>query len=164
MPMVTNRIFNAIPELPLEPEALARVPRAFALASDVLSIACDGNHLTVALPDTADSETIDRLRFETGMNVHAVAAPREAIRERLALAFGLAQEAPATRELDDIHRRALLRGASDIHIEPAEDGGRLRERVDGVLREDRKISAGLYAPLVSRIKVLAGIDIAERRQ
>ena len=159
-----QRLFDDFPELPVEPEVLARVPRGLALGHDVLSVASDNNHLTVAIPDVTDTDLIDRVRLATGMHVHAVMAPREAIRQRLALAYGLPDEAPAIRELDAIHRRALKYGASDVHIEPTLAGGRVRERVDGVLREVSRVGPELYAPLVSRIKVLAGIDIAERRQ
>jgi type II secretory ATPase GspE/PulE/Tfp pilus assembly ATPase PilB-like protein len=72
--------------------------------------------------------------------------------------------APVARAVDASLRRAIIAGASDLHIEPASDGaGRTRLRVDGVMRAAEPISRELFAPLTSRIKLLAGMDIANRR-
>jgi type II secretory ATPase GspE/PulE/Tfp pilus assembly ATPase PilB-like protein len=61
-------------------------------------------------------------------------------------------------------RRAIAARASDLHLEPMSDGaGRTRLRVDGVMRAGEPISRELYAPLTSRVKLLAGMDIANRR-
>lgn len=67
------------------------------------------------------------------------------------------------RLLDDLVKRAAAARASDIHIEPKEDRVRIRYRVDGVMMEQGILSVAHAAPLVSRIKVLARMDIAERR-
>ncbi len=68
------------------------------------------------------------------------------------------------RAVDASLRRAVAVRASDLHIEPSGDGaGRTRMRVDGILRAGVPIGRELYAPLVSRIKLLAGLDIANRR-
>ena len=66
---------------------------------------------------------------------------------------------PAIRAVDDIFASAIHSGASDVHIEPWSEGGRVRERVDGFLRESRRISARLLPRVLSRIKLLAGMDI-----
>jgi type II secretory ATPase GspE/PulE/Tfp pilus assembly ATPase PilB-like protein len=72
--------------------------------------------------------------------------------------------APVARAVDAHLRRAIVARASDLHIEPSGDGdGRTRLRVDGVMRPGESIGRELYAPLVSRIKLLAGLDIANRR-
>jgi type II secretory ATPase GspE/PulE/Tfp pilus assembly ATPase PilB-like protein len=73
-------------------------------------------------------------------------------------------DAPAIRAVDDIHEHAITRTASDIHIEPTRAGGRVRERIDGILVPARSLTAELYSQVVSRMKLLAGMDIAERRQ
>src|SRR3954471_5174127 len=65
--------------------------------------------------------------------------------------------------LDEIVRRAVLRGASDIHLEPKRDRLQIRLRVDGWMVEEQSVGADLAAEVVSRIKVLARMDIAERR-
>ncbi len=76
----------------------------------------------------------------------------------------LASEAPVIRLVNQIIHRALDMGASDIHIEPFEDGLRLRYRVDGVLQDyaDSPPSS-LAAAIASRIKLLSQMNIAERR-
>jgi type II secretory ATPase GspE/PulE/Tfp pilus assembly ATPase PilB-like protein len=71
---------------------------------------------------------------------------------------------PAVRAVDELHARAISLGASDIHIEPASDGGRVRLRVDGVLREIGRLAPELFRQVVSRVKLLAAMDIADRRQ
>ncbi|MFA5123504.1 GspE/PulE family protein [Zavarzinia sp.] len=75
----------------------------------------------------------------------------------------LASDAPVVRLVNGLIARAVEAGASDIHLEPAEDGLKQRLRIDGVLIERETLPAGLRASVVSRIKVMAGLDIAERR-
>ncbi len=72
--------------------------------------------------------------------------------------------APVARAVDASLRRAVIARASDLHVEPSSDGGgRTRLRVDGVLRDGEAIARELYAPFVSRLKLLASLDIANRR-
>lgn len=74
------------------------------------------------------------------------------------------EHAPVARAVDATLRHAVAAHASDVHIEPAGDGGgRVRLRVDGIMRDGDAIDAALYAPLTSRIKLLASLDIANRR-
>jgi general secretion pathway protein E len=79
------------------------------------------------------------------------------------LAQASADDAPAVRLLADLLRDALTQGASDIHIDATERGARIRFRIDGVLRDVEDVSAELHAALVARCKVMATLDIAERR-
>ncbi len=74
------------------------------------------------------------------------------------------EEAPAVRALHSLQDRALAASASDLHFEPTSYGGRVRLRVDGMLRDCETLEAALYLPLISRVKLLAGMDIADRRQ
>jgi type IV pilus assembly protein PilB len=64
---------------------------------------------------------------------------------------------------DDIIKRGLSIGATDIHIEPAEEDVRIRYRLDGLLQEGSKHPKAVQAPLMSRVKIVAGLDIAETR-
>jgi general secretion pathway protein E len=106
------------------------------------------------------------------MHVRAYRAPREAIRAKLSTVYSEASaaqshrgdEAPAIRAVDDIHDSAIRNAASDIHIEPTRGGGRVRQRIDGILFEARQLTQDLYGQVVSRMKLLAGMDIADRRQ
>ncbi len=76
----------------------------------------------------------------------------------------LADAPPAIRAVDEVHEAAVRARASDIHIEPSQDGGRVRHRVDGILFDTRRVPPELFAQVVSRIKLLAAMDIADRRQ
>jgi len=73
------------------------------------------------------------------------------------------EDVPTIRTFNTILSRAIEEGASDIHIEPAENLGRVRYRLDGVLHEVNVLPRHLTACLISRIKVLSSLDIAERR-
>lgn len=70
---------------------------------------------------------------------------------------------PAIQAVDEMFDAAIRAGASDLHVEPFDEGGRIRERIDGMLREARPISPRLLPRILSRIKLLAGMDIADRR-
>jgi general secretion pathway protein E len=76
----------------------------------------------------------------------------------------LANQAPVVRYVNLLVREAHAAGASDIHLEAARDGLRARLRVDGVLAESPSPPRGLQHAVVSRVKLLAGLDIAERRR
>jgi general secretion pathway protein E len=75
----------------------------------------------------------------------------------------IANEAPVIRLVNQIISRAVERGASDIHVEPGRDTVAVRYRIDGFLQEERLIPAALRAALTTRIKIMAKLDIAERR-
>lgn len=75
----------------------------------------------------------------------------------------LADEAPIIRIVNTIFMYAIKDGATDIHIEPQRKGVRIRYRIDGVLHEQMKIPPYVLAPLVSRIKIMSDMNIAERR-
>lgn len=155
-------------------EALARVPRTLALQHDVLAYRIDGGELYVAVPDENDEDVLDRLRYATGLRICATSFPRDVLRERLVRAYtGVTPEqpdpdrgdaAPAVAAVDEFHDVAVRAAASDIHIEPTASGGRVRQRVDGILREVRTLSPTLFSQVVSRMKLLAAMDIADKRQ
>lgn len=75
----------------------------------------------------------------------------------------MANEAPIIRLVNTIISGAVKAGASDIHLEPFEDEVKLRYRIDGVLQETSSPPKSLYPAVVSRIKLMAGMDITERR-
>src|SRR5262249_12021769 len=75
----------------------------------------------------------------------------------------LASGAPVVRAVNEIIERALERRATDIHLEPVRDGIRVRIRVDGIMTTVRTFAPELARPIVSRVKILAALTIAERR-
>ena len=76
---------------------------------------------------------------------------------------GMAGDSPVIKLVNYLIYSAVKEGASDIHIEPDENSLRIRNRVDGVLYEKLNPPSQMMAPVVSRIKIMAGLDIAERR-
>ena len=76
----------------------------------------------------------------------------------------LASEAPVVRFVNTILEQAVSDRASDIHIEPEQDNLRVRTRIDGVMRRIGEFPIRLHAAVVSRIKILSGMDIADKRR
>ena len=156
------------------PEAVARIPRELAFTHDVLPLNVVDGILVVALPDPDDADVLDAVRAATRLRVRALPMARDAIRDHLRRAYGEAapallrpaeRDAPAVRLLDQIFRRAIAAHASDIHFEPRPHGfGEARMRVDGVLRSLETIPADLFPALSSRLKLIASMNIADRRQ
>ncbi|MBE2316585.1 Flp pilus assembly complex ATPase component TadA [Solirubrobacter sp. CPCC 204708] len=94
----------------------------------------------------------------------APAAPLYDVRENQPIQFGVGGEDASVIQL--VHRviqEAVERGASDIHFEPQEEEMRVRYRIDGVLQEAATVPASAIPAVVSRIKILSDLDIAERR-
>jgi type II secretory ATPase GspE/PulE/Tfp pilus assembly ATPase PilB-like protein len=157
--------------LHIDEEAVRYLPAAFAFRHDVIAFGLDGSDLLVAVPE-GEPAAVDRIRLLTGMHVRATTLPREEIREYLAVAYAAQtpslreddMSSPATRIVDEIQAAAVRCHASDVHIEPTNSGGRVRQRVDGQLCALRSLSVELYAQVVARLKVLAALDVADRRQ
>jgi general secretion pathway protein E len=168
------------------PEVAALLAPRYLRAARCLPLADDAGGLTLAVADPLDSFAPAAIAAATGrpVTVHvgvpveleaamtrllpdnetedkaADSAPSEDDAERLK---DLASEAPVIRLVNQIIGRAVETGASDIHIEPFEDSLRVRYRYDGVLQEAETPPARLAAAIVSRIKIMARLDIAERR-
>jgi general secretion pathway protein E len=73
-------------------------------------------------------------------------------------------QAPVVRSIDLLIKQAVRDRASDIHIEPQEDRLRIRYRIDGILHEIMSLPLSVHQPLISRVKIMAGLNIAERRR
>jgi type IV pilus assembly protein PilB len=167
-------VANPASHASIETSAVARLPRALAFRHDVLPLTIADGLLTVALADADDNAVLDAIRRATRLRVEAVRMPRERIRERLvalytADATSMGAESrplltPAVRGVDNMFARAIAAHASDIHVEPTIAGGRIRLRIDGVLTPLETIPGDLYNAFTSRLKLLAGMDIADKRQ
>jgi type IV pilus assembly protein PilB len=105
-----------------------------------------------------DDSGIERMEF---VSTSSRQANREALQEVQAEISH--RRTPAVRLVTEIIQAALARQASDIHIEPQVADTAVRVRVDGVLRELRRVPRGVQNALISRIKILSDMDIAERR-
>lgn len=151
----------------VDPAWAFRVPAGLAVRRQVMPFAEVGGEVQVACADPADATALKALERFVQAPLRAVAAEPTALRETLRRLYGDADaaadpESPAALVNELLHA-AWLRRASDVHVDPGQDGVRVRLRVDGVLEPYRTVPTRLYPELMSRIKVLGGMDIAERR-
>lgn len=160
---------------PPEPDvaALVAVPPALARRAGVLPLALRDGVLHVGVgPDPVAAADLEALRVRAG----AVAVVTEPLPDPVAallVAYGrLTLRAAgdgdggavdAVSALDAVLDTAVGLGASDVHLEPGPGGLRVRLRRDGALHDAADLGAALTAPVVARIKVRAGLDVAERR-
>ena len=178
MPYVNLSKEQKIPEKVLE-----KVPRNIVEEHGILPLTVRGGKLVVAVDDPAKVFTLDELRFVLNTELLPVLASPGGLKRTLRRVFGggaeaaeeaLAREtggidgeaddAPVIRLVSLMIQSALKARASDIHIEPQSDRIRIRFRIDGVLRETASHPTHLHGPLVSRLKIMAGMDIAEKRK
>ncbi len=169
-----------------DPDALAAVDGSVAHTYGVLPVRIEGDVLVVALADPMNTAVLEDLAFATGFEMRAVVADAEAIKESVLAHYGeeasltdaiqdaasaalgadaesAAQSLPVVRLLNSILHRAIRDRASDVHFETYEGAFRIRYRVDGALYEVEAPPPHLALPLVSRIKVMADLDITETR-
>jgi general secretion pathway protein E len=118
--------------------------------------------IEVALPIELEA-ALDRLYPELQTEDGTAATAPEPLEEDTDRLRDLASEAPVIRLVNQIVSRAVETGASDIHVEPFEDRLRVRYRYDGVLHAVDSQPARLTPAIISRIKIMARLDIAERR-
>lgn len=154
-----------------------RARLAFREGGDVTALLEVRRHLADGFDvDFVDAPTFDRHlsdRYAMDGSAAAMAGSMQVGEDELDLIAGdmptaedlldSADDAPAIRLINGIIAEAARQGVSDIHIEPYETGLVVRMRVDGVLRETLRMPPHVAPVLVSRIKVMARLDIAERR-
>jgi general secretion pathway protein E len=148
-------------------------------------------HVAVLLADPHDAYTVDAIRLASGRDVRPLVGLRSEIGDLIERWHGqgrsamgaivetaegesgdmddvehlrdLASEAPVIRLVNLLIQRAVELRASDIHIEPFENRLKVRYRIDGVLEEGESPPANLTAAVISRVKIMAKLNIAERR-
>ena len=112
---------------------------------------------------TVSSEGLDdALKVDLGLNVAPSASSSETTIDIRQLQ-SQADDPPVVRVVNYVLGRAALDGASDIHVEPAEDRTKVRYRIDGLLFDLLEVPRQLHLAVVSRIKIISRLDIAERR-
>ncbi len=174
-----------------EPVLPGELPGLFLRNARAVPVAIEAGHLVVAMADPLDDFTAAAIAAATGLAVRReVALPieidaaldrlypdasgtgadeaeglpgREPLEEDAERLKDLASEAPVIRLVNQIIFRAVETQASDIHLEPFEDRLRVRYRYDGELHEAENQPAQLTAAITSRVKIMARLDIAERR-
>lgn len=171
----------------IDPTWALRIPANLALRRKVLPISCIGGCVYVACRDerdlqalqaveryvkhpvtaqVAEPESLERAirRIFSGplASRRSVAAPLRASNARLQAAVEPDAE-DIVALCDELMYAAVIRGASDLHIDPGPNDIRVRLRVDGVLEDYRRLPKTTQHALTGRLKVLGGMDIAERR-
>ena len=162
-------------------EVLELIPAELAREQGILPLKKQNGRLIVAVDDPFKRIVADQLSFMIGSEVTcALAAPAalasaierhygEAPQDGIAAGFGGEEgdeddDAPIVRLVTRTFKEALELRASDIHIEPGHGRLRVRYRIDGMLRDAALHPEHLHAPLISRLKILARMDISEKRK
>ncbi|MDH5527571.1 MAG: ATPase, T2SS/T4P/T4SS family [Nitrospirota bacterium] len=123
----------------------------------------DGVKFGIAEPDTI-RRLLNTEMFDDEDPIEITEVPvAEEPQESADLLSKSAEEAPVVRMVNKMLAEAISRGASDVHMEPRKTDVRIRYRVDGMLTDQQPLPAAARAGLVSRFKVLSGLDISERR-
>jgi len=175
---------------PVEPNAMSRIPLTLARRHRMLPIAVNETTISVAVTDPGDVLALDDIRAATGLVVRPMvvtkddldrlldryvrastdldeAAAQAGVEESTTVTAdgldSLNEDAPVVRYVNSLLERAITSRASDIHLEPSEHDLKIRLRIDGVLHEVDAVPRGIQAPLISRLKILSGLDITERR-
>ncbi len=182
--------FVELVDYPVDRAAVVLVPAAMCRRYDILPIALIGGKITLAMVDPGNVLAIDDVTAATGLQVSPVVAEAKDLAaaidrymradgelESLTTSFeedlptiddsaneSLDDDSPIVRFVNLIVSQAITDRASDIHIEPAETDLRVRYRIDGVLHEMQRAPKAIQSGVISRLKIMADIDIAERRK
>jgi type IV pilus assembly protein PilB len=170
---------------PVDADAVKLVPEDVARAAKLIPVELKDGVLTVAMAKPNDINAIDQLREITDLTIEPRIAdeetilsyidelygmtisPEKVIEESLSQALSLdeveEETPPLIRLVDSFIARGIKERATDVHIEVDDSVGRVRYRIDGVLQTAFILSKKIYKPVVSRIKIIASLDITESR-
>ncbi|TFB59835.1 type II secretion system protein GspE [Cryobacterium sp. Hz7] len=188
-----NLPFVELIDYPVDRLAVALVPVAVCKRHEVLPIAVDDGRLILAMVDPGNVFAVDDVREASRMRVTQVVAERSDLLAAItryhraddelsdltstleeenaateSSSFGVSDsiddDAPIVRFVNLLVSQAIQDLASDIHIEPGEHSLRVRYRIDGVLHEMQTAPKSIQNGVISRLKIMSDIDIAERRK
>lgn len=174
----------------VQPEALQLIPEVMARRYNAIPVSVSGNTLEVAMADPTDIFALEAFSALCRMRIKPVVADAKEIREAIdfnykgygeiekqisrvtinseateeRLAFTADTDAPLAQALNLIVEEAVKARASDIHIEPEEDRLRVRYRIDGTLQDMMSLPLNIHLAIVSRIKILSDLNIADRHR
>ena len=176
---------------PIEENAVYRISEALAKKHTIIPIKIRGNKITLVTSDPFNILAIEDVKIATGLDTELVMDSSESIneaikryysrqvaertaknladrearekKEEVNVDFDEVKDAPAVKLVDTIIENAVRMKASDIHIEPLENGVRVRCRVDGNLQKVLDIPKETQGSLITRIKIVANLNIAEKR-
>jgi type IV pilus assembly protein PilB len=182
--------FVDLADYPIDPTATALVSDSLARRYQALPIGWEDGRLLVAMSDPSNVFAIDDIRTITGANVKTVVATRQSVQDAIDKHHRLdsdaenitaaaasefeaeddlsnirevVEDAPIVKLVNVLITQAVTDRASDIHIEPTERDVRVRYRIDGVLHEVMRSPKNIQSGIISRLKIMADINIAERR-
>ncbi len=176
---------------PVDIKAVDKIPKQLALRYNMIAVNIMGNNLTVAMSDPLNLYAIEDIRQLTGQNIEICLAETQSIKDIINYYYSEidaqaaaktantrilpqvtvqnnespegAEAAPVVKLLDSLLAKGYSTNASDIHIEPFEESTEVRFRVDGMLVEYMKLTKQIQNPLIARIKIMANLNIAEKR-
>ncbi len=180
------------PELNIDVEAVKKIPEALAKKHTIIAIKITGKRLTVASHDPVNFYIFEDIKVSTGMDVVPVLATKEAITKAIGKSYSMQNtgaildsvanqfgdddinamddesaeridNAPIVKLATTIVENSFRAGATDIHIEPFKTFTRIRIRVNGDLIELMNVSNVVHNALVTRLKIISGMNIAEKR-
>ncbi len=176
----------------VQPHAIALVPEDIARRYNAVPLDVIGDELVVVMENPLDIKAIEDITISSGLRVQPAVGIRDDIQDALDMSYRaqteierqieqiapaptrapedvtltpeVIAESPVAKVVELILGQAVRDRASDVHIIPDEGKLRVRYRIDGILHDSLKAPLSIHGPLVSRIKVMAGMNIAERRR
>ena len=181
-----------VAQLSVDLKAVALISRELAEKNLMLPISVREHQMVLAVNDPLNYFALEEVRQQSGCQLEICLCEEEPLKKAISYYFAEVNarkaasqanvgfittaadlaiedldssddEAPIIRLLNSLLERAIKTNASDIHIEPFENETRVRMRIDGVIMEYVTIQRNIHAPLIARIKILANLDIAEKR-
>ena len=181
-----------VAQLSVDIRAVTMVEKSLAEKNLILPIQEKNHTMTIVTNDPLNYFALEEVRQQTGCHLEILLSEEAPLRQAISYYYAevsarkaakqahvgftveeneleienLADsddEAPIIRLLNSLLERAIKTNASDIHIEPFEKETKVRMRVDGVIMEYVTIQRNIHSPLIARIKILANLDIAEKR-
>jgi len=167
----------------IDEKLIELVPESLARRYQLIPLFKIGNTLTLAMSDPHNIFALDEVRLKTGCEIEPVVSTDIQLKTAINRYYGVrdsikevikgfsedgskpsgVDEAPAIKLLNLIMAQAIRDGASDIHLEPDENSLRTRYRIDGLLHEVSSIPKELLPAVISRVKVMGNMNIAETR-
>jgi general secretion pathway protein E len=185
-PVKTKTPTKLLRQMP-QPEALQLIPEVVARRYNAIPLTISGNTMEVAISDPTNIFALEALAAQSRMRIKPVTATAQEVRDAIdfnykgfseierqvsrisipdeenddRLAVKAATETPLVQSLSLIIDEAVKARASDIHIEPEEDRVRIRYRIDGTLHDTMSLPSNIQRALISRIKILSQLNIAD---
>lgn len=171
-------------DYPFDKMLFGMLSKEFVKRNMVIPLKKENNYLVVAMEDPLDYFVINDLRLTTGFRIKPMIATKDELTRAIMKHYeldssfsGLLEEAsiPSIKEreveedspiiilVNQLLLYAIQQGASDIHIDPHEADVAIRYRVDGLLRTERLLPKHIQHSLISRLKIMANLDITEQR-